>query len=219
MHGNFALQNDIYSRKVKLNRGNFAQPRWSVHQPVMETATISDPQAPKDIEKSAGGPSNDHWHSQNEDDSDKMPQNAASLKNLRLSVLLGNFVPQTGPALDRGRFVGVSVPIAVGLLVMMYPILCNVRYEPLNGSFQSTGTIETVARIQHLRKLDRCTAPHACFGVGFLTRQKRPTDWSHSRRAGKMHCDGRLVSTWKFKFEFTEMIQGPHLERPCRRPQ
>ncbi|KIW78608.1 arsenical-resistance protein [Fonsecaea pedrosoi CBS 271.37] len=41
-------------------------------------------------------------------------------------ILLGNFVPSTGPALQRGEFVGVSIPIAVGLLVMMYPILCKL---------------------------------------------------------------------------------------------
>ncbi|KXJ86481.1 hypothetical protein Micbo1qcDRAFT_209104 [Microdochium bolleyi] len=37
--------------------------------------------------------------------------------------LVGNFMPQTADALNKGKFVGVSVPIAVGLLVMMYPIL------------------------------------------------------------------------------------------------
>ncbi|KAI5862479.1 arsenical-resistance protein [Durotheca rogersii] len=49
-----------------------------------------------------------------------------------VGILLGNFVPGTGPALQKGKFVGVSVPIAVGLLVMMYPILCKVRYESLH---------------------------------------------------------------------------------------
>lgn len=53
-----------------------------------------------------------------------------------VGVLLGNFVSQTGPALQKGKFVGVSVPIAVGLLVMMYPILCKVRYETLHHVFQ-----------------------------------------------------------------------------------
>jgi ACR3 family arsenite transporter len=28
-----------------------------------------------------------------------------------IGVLLGNFVPETGPALDKGKFVGVSIPI------------------------------------------------------------------------------------------------------------
>ncbi|EXJ55048.1 arsenical-resistance protein [Cladophialophora psammophila CBS 110553] len=51
-------------------------------------------------------------------------------------ILLGNFVPSTGPALQRGEFVGVSIPIAIGLLVMMYPILCKVRFETLHHSFR-----------------------------------------------------------------------------------
>jgi ACR3 family arsenite transporter len=33
-----------------------------------------------------------------------------------IGVLLGNFVESTGPALQKGKFVGVSIPIAVGLL-------------------------------------------------------------------------------------------------------
>lgn len=54
-----------------------------------------------------------------------------------IGILLGNFVPSVGPALQRGTFVGVSVPIAVGLLVMMYPILCKVQYEKLHEVFSS----------------------------------------------------------------------------------
>ncbi|KAL3487408.1 sodium bile acid symporter family-domain-containing protein [Aspergillus germanicus] len=54
---------------------------------------------------------------------------------MAIGIILGNFVPNTGPALQRGTFVGVSVPIAVGLLVMMYPILCKVRYEALHRVF------------------------------------------------------------------------------------
>ncbi|KJZ76951.1 hypothetical protein HIM_03828 [Hirsutella minnesotensis 3608] len=51
---------------------------------------------------------------------------------MAVGIILGNFAPGTGPSLQRGKFVGVSVPIAVGLLVMMYPILCKVRYESLH---------------------------------------------------------------------------------------
>lgn len=32
---------------------------------------------------------------------------------MAIGILLGNFVPNTGPALQKGRFVGVPVPIGV----------------------------------------------------------------------------------------------------------
>ncbi|KAJ4031981.1 arsenicals resistance [Fusarium oxysporum] len=54
---------------------------------------------------------------------------------MAIGIILGNFVPETGPALQKGKFVGVSVPIAIGLLVMIYPILCKVRYESLHELF------------------------------------------------------------------------------------
>lgn len=68
-----------------------------------------------------------------------------------IGILLGNFVESVGPALQKGKFVNVSVPIgmlpcmslfsplilaAIGLLVMMYPILCKVKYETLHHVFR-----------------------------------------------------------------------------------
>lgn len=35
-----------------------------------------------------------------------------------VGVLLGNFVPQTGPALQKGKFVGVSVPIGMSAVAL-----------------------------------------------------------------------------------------------------
>ncbi|KAH0272684.1 arsenical-resistance protein, partial [Aureobasidium melanogenum] len=55
---------------------------------------------------------------------------------MAIGILLGNFVPETGPALEKGQFVNVSVPVAIGLLVMMYPILCKVKYETLHLAFK-----------------------------------------------------------------------------------
>jgi len=55
---------------------------------------------------------------------------------MAIGIVLGNFVPNTGPALQKGQFVGVSVPIAVGLLIMMYPILCKIKYETLHLVFK-----------------------------------------------------------------------------------
>ncbi|KAF2401847.1 arsenical-resistance protein ACR3 [Trichodelitschia bisporula] len=58
---------------------------------------------------------------------------------MAIGIVLGNTVPSTGPTLQKGTFVGVSVPIAVGLLFMMYPILCKVRYETLHLLLQEKG--------------------------------------------------------------------------------
>ncbi|KAJ5625050.1 hypothetical protein N7510_001359 [Penicillium lagena] len=58
---------------------------------------------------------------------------------MAVGIILGNFVENVGPALQKGKFVGVSIPIAIGLLVMMYPILCKVRYESLHHVFRERG--------------------------------------------------------------------------------
>ncbi|MFC4904828.1 ACR3 family arsenite efflux transporter [Kocuria oceani] len=44
-------------------------------------------------------------------------------------LLLGRFVPGLDTALEAVRVGEVSVPIAIGLLVMMYPVLAKVRYD------------------------------------------------------------------------------------------
>ncbi|HEY5219709.1 MAG TPA: arsenical-resistance protein, partial [Gemmatimonadaceae bacterium] len=44
-------------------------------------------------------------------------------------LVLGRVFPNLGALLDRVRVAGVSVPIGVGLLWMMYPVLARVRYE------------------------------------------------------------------------------------------
>ncbi|KAH7318248.1 membrane protein [Stachybotrys elegans] len=58
---------------------------------------------------------------------------------MAIGIILGNFVPEVDDVLEQGTFVGVSIPIAVGLLVMMYPILCKVRYESLHRILSERG--------------------------------------------------------------------------------
>jgi len=47
-------------------------------------------------------------------------------------LLLGRLVPGLDDALDAVRVGDVSLPIAIGLLLMMYPVLAKVRYSELD---------------------------------------------------------------------------------------
>src|SRR5690625_3336335 len=51
------------------------------------------------------------------------------LAAMAVGLLLGRFVPGLDAALDAVKVGGNSVPIAIGLLVMMYPVLAKVRYD------------------------------------------------------------------------------------------
>ncbi|MGW2345171.1 ACR3 family arsenite efflux transporter [Streptomyces sp. NPDC001661] len=45
---------------------------------------------------------------------------------------LGRLIPGMGDALSKVEIGGISLPIAIGLLVMMYPVLAKVRYDRLD---------------------------------------------------------------------------------------
>ena len=47
-------------------------------------------------------------------------------------LLLGRLAPSLGSALSAVEVEGISLPIATGLLVMMYPVLAKVRYDQLD---------------------------------------------------------------------------------------
>ena len=50
---------------------------------------------------------------------------------MALGLILGRALPGLGAVLDSVRIADVSVPIAIGLLAMMYPVLAKVKYETI----------------------------------------------------------------------------------------
>ncbi|MGD3105684.1 ACR3 family arsenite efflux transporter [Streptomyces sp. YGL11-2] len=54
------------------------------------------------------------------------------LAAMAVGLGLGRLVPGLGGALAKVTVTGVSLPIALGLLVMMYPVLARVRYDRLD---------------------------------------------------------------------------------------
>ena len=62
---------------------------------------------------------------------------------MALGIGLGKVFPGLGPALDALKIDTVSLPIAIGLLWMMYPVLARVKYEKIPsiaGNWRMSGT-------------------------------------------------------------------------------
>ena len=75
-----------------------------------------------------------------------------------LGLGLGRLWPDLGAALNRVQIAGVSVPIAIGLFWMMYPVLAKVRYETVARHARSARQ----PAAGHTGIADRCrSAPHA----------------------------------------------------------
>ncbi len=60
-----------------------------------------------------------------------------------LGIALGKLIPGLGDALDALQIDSVSLPIAVGLLWMMYPVLARVKYERIPAAARNTKLLGT----------------------------------------------------------------------------
>jgi ACR3 family arsenite transporter len=60
-----------------------------------------------------------------------------------IGIALGRAFPRLGAALDLVKVAGVSVPIGIGLIGMMYPVLAKVRYETIGRAVGSPRLLGT----------------------------------------------------------------------------
>ncbi|KAI3608071.1 putative arsenite efflux transporter [Moniliophthora roreri] len=109
-----------------------------------------------------------------------------------IGVVLGNYVPEVRNAFDTVRFHNVSFPIALGLLVMMYPTLTKVQYETLPSLFTSR---TTYTHILISLALNWFLGPFLMLGVAWATLPDLPTYRTGVILVGLARCIA-MVMIW-----------------------
>ncbi len=87
---------------------------------------------------------------------------------MTIGVLLGKFIPAIPSALSKMSYGTTSIPLAIGLILMMYPPLAKIKFEELGAVFKNK-KLFLLAMIQNWM-----IAPTLMFGIAFVFLQDKP---------------------------------------------
>lgn len=83
---------------------------------------------------------------------------------MAIGIILGNFVPSTGPALETGKFVGVSIPIG---MLRPNPALIHHSFAPLVSGRSSGHDVSDFVQ-DSVRVASSCLSHKADMGANGL---------------------------------------------------
>jgi arsenite transporter len=108
---------------------------------------------------------------------------------MALGLVLGRLIPGLGGALGKVAIHGTSLPIAIGLLAMMYPVLAKVRYTEI-GKITADRRMMTVSLL-----LNWIVGPAVMFALAWLLLPDQPAYRTGVILVGLARCIA-MVLVW-----------------------